>query len=465
MFFFQDDIGNLIQIASTPFLLLIRSAQAEHFVPFFKLFSFTQYKLFGLNFPLYAYTALIIHFFNCILLYHITIRVLKRKLFALFAVAIFSVNITYVEPFLWWSAQGELLSLLFLGSAFLLWLQFTDNGNKKKLFFSLLLLLMAGFSYGVAVGAGIIFAAITYIYKVTSRNNLTAIGTAFYIFAGVISYASGLIFTDHKPIPYVVDPLRYTVNYLAFVFAGVTRGVVGRVFFPGFDPRHFEIIPTIISFIPFLLVIIMFVTMFRNIRTKEKRIMLVLSVMIVYPYIWAGVLRVQFGLKQALAERYAYVSLFFFSILFSCLLSFLIREGFIRSKRILILLLATIMFLQSGVFFLKAKEFEVRPLLTKRYFEEISYVFTNSTVVINLPIPSYINQPYKIADLVPVLAPAKKFTFVEPEELVCDNTIRSLLNDKFLTQFYRTQSKDWVVQQEFTTYEFRKCTQVPFKSQ
>lgn len=187
--------------------------------------------------------------------------------------------------------------------------------------------------------------------------------------------------------------------------------------------------------------------------------MLVLLVMMVYPYLWAGVLRAQFGLKQALAERYAYVSLFFFALLFSFLISRLRQTGYLRSKRMLTFFLATILALQSGVFFLKAKDFEVRPELTKHFFENITRVFTKSAFIINLPLPSYINQPYKNVDLAPVLARHKKLIYLEVEDFVCDNTMRGYLADKFIYQFYRMQSKDMGAGHAEFTNGLRKCHQ------
>ena len=115
--------------------------------------------------------------------------------------------------------------------------------------------------------------------------------------------------------------------------------------------------------------------------------------------------------------------------------------------------------LQSAVFFLKAKDFEVRPKMTKRFFENITRVFAQSAVIINLPLPSFINQPYKNADLAPVLAKHKKFIYLEVEDFVCDNTTESFLSDIFLYQFYLLQSKDKRARHAEFTYEFRKCHQ------
>ena len=459
MFFFQDDVGILIQLAATPIWQLVLAPQAEHFVPVFKLFSLVQYKMFALNFPLYVYSAYLIHLLNCFLLYKIANYLFKQRIFALTAVAVFSINITYIEPFFWWAAQGELLAMFFLACAFFFWLNFMERKSQKSLFISVPLLLFAGYSYGVGVGAGIVFALISYIYKGILARSLLVKTMLFFLLTGGISYLGGLLVAVHKPLPQLVSLMDYFVRFITFVAAGVARGVVGRVFFPGFDPRHFEIFPTVISFIPFLIFIFLLISMFRNIRTEGKRKMLVILVLMVYPYLWAGVLRAQFGLKQALAERYAYVSLFFFALLFSFLILRLRQLRLLRSKRILVLFLTTILILQSAVFFLKAKDFEVRPKLTKLFFENISQVFAKSEVVINLPLPSYINQPYKNADLAPVLAKHKQFIYLEVEDFVCDNTMQGYLTDIFLYQFYLLQSKDKRARHAEFTYEFRKCHQ------
>lgn len=455
MFFFQDDIGILIQLASIPFPQIIFEPQAERFLPIFRLFSLLEFKLFGLEFTYYVLVAFLIHLLNCFLLWKLSYQIVRNKYFAWIAVSLFAVNLTHVESLLWWSAHGELLAMTFLATAFFLWYRFVTTDSLRALFLSIPLLLFSGFTYGVGVGLGIIFAAITYIYKSIAKNN-QKLGIFLYSGVGIASALSGLVVAKGTQSQFV-DPILYIGKYVSFVVAGVSRGVVGRLFFPGFDPRHFEIIPSLISFLPFLLFLAVYVSVFRNIRTKGKRIVLLLLVMVVYPYLWAGILRAQFGLKQALAERYAYVSLFFFSILFSLLLSKLTRSGYIRSKWVVTTFVASILVLQSFVFHLKSVDFEVRPQKTKKYMQELTEVVYTSDTVINLPLPSYVNQPYRISDLVSVISNDKKHQFVEPEHFVCDNTTKELLRNNKIYEFYLTQSRDWEVKKKFSKEKLYEC--------
>ena len=455
MFFFQDDIGILIQLASIPFPQILFEQQAGRFLPIFRLFSLLEFKLFGLEFTYYVLVAFLIHLLNCFLLWKLSFQIVRNKYFSWLAVSLFAVNLTHVESLLWWSAHGELLAMTFLATAFFLWYRFVTTDSLRALFLSIPLLLFSGFTYGVGVGLGIIFAAITYIYKSIAKNN-QKLGIFLYSGVGIACAFGGIVVAKGTQSQFV-DPILYVAKYVLFVVAGVSRGVVGRLFFPGFDPRHFEIIPSLISFLPFLLFLALYVSMFRNIRTKGKRIVLLLLVMVVYPYLWAGILRAQFGLKQALAERYAYVSLFFFSILFSYLLSKLTHEGFIRSKWVVTTFVASILVLQSFVFHLKSVDFEVRPQKTKKYMEDLTEVVHASDTVINLPLPSYINQPYHIKDLVPVITVENKYRFIDPKHFVCDNTTKEFLRNSKIYEFYLTQSSDWKVRKEFSKRALYEC--------
>ncbi|OGG03589.1 hypothetical protein A2W14_03365 [Candidatus Gottesmanbacteria bacterium RBG_16_37_8] len=391
MFFFQDDIGLLIQLSKLNFWQFLITPQAEHFAPILHLLSFMEYKLFGLNFYGYFSLSLILHFLNLFILFK-TLRLIniERRWSILFS-SLFLINLTFVEPLLWFSAQGVILANLFIGLAFYFWLQ--------RSFFSYIFLVFASFSYSTGLGLGIIFGIISVVYG--------KLIPAYFIL-GILSLIVGPLVAGSRlgqVTPQITDLLLNILQFLAFVIGGVGRGVFGRLFIPGFEPRHFEIAKTLISFIPFALISALVTKFILTGPKKFSQILLSLSVMIVYPYIWAGLIRYQFGIKQALSERYAYPSLFFTVILLAVLSKyFLAKKKFISFKSA-VLLIAVLLFFQTYNFYRKAVEFEVRPLQTKQFINSLQEKLEAGQAVPDLPLPVFINQPFTISDILPLISP------------------------------------------------------------
>src|SRR3989344_2900881 len=150
MYFFQDDIGLLLQHIQYNFWQFLILPQAEHFAPLLHLLTYIEYKIFHLNFYGYFFVSLALHLINLNLLYRI-LRLLKlRKPPALTVSSLFIINLTFVEPLLWFSAQGVILANIFIALAFYFWLL------RSPLIY--LFLMLSSFSYSTGLGLGIIFA-------------------------------------------------------------------------------------------------------------------------------------------------------------------------------------------------------------------------------------------------------------------------------------------------------------------
>jgi len=389
MYFFQDDIGLLIQHARNNFWQFLILPQAEHFAPLLHLFTYLEFKLFGLNFYGYFCFSLILHFLNLLLLYRILILLKLSKKLALTVTLLFFINLTFVEPFLWFSAQGVILANLFIALSFYFFL--------KRSIFIYFSILAAAFSYSTGLGLGIIFGLLSLIQ---GKFN-------FYFFlVGIISVVIGPLVAADKLgqiIPVIRNPIIDILLYLAFVIGGVGRGVFSRLFLPGFEPRHFETSKTLFSFLPFALIASLVVFLQRSASVKFRQLLLSLPFLIVYPYIWAGAVRFHFGIKQALAERYAYTPLFFTVILTGILLKYFFAKKILNSNNILALMVFILLIFQTVVFHNKAVEFEKRPLQTEKYIDQLKLKIENNETLPDYPLPSYINQPLKVPDLYPIL--------------------------------------------------------------
>ncbi|MBI5452432.1 hypothetical protein HY945_03140 [Candidatus Gottesmanbacteria bacterium] len=460
MFFFQDDIGLLIQLQTIPFWQFLITPQAEHFAPVLHLLSSLEYRLFHLNFISYVAVVILIHLLNCVVLGKIVYVLFHSRFFSLIAVSFFAINLTYTEPFLWFSANGVVLATLFLGLSFYSWYKFITGDKLSYFWGSVVFVLLSGFSFGVGVALGLVFAFVTFICKEKINKRYFSKAAIVYIVIGLFSYLIGPIIAQNKldrVVPLIADPIKDVILYLSFIIAGVARGVVGRFFLPGFEPRHFQIIPTIISFLPFILIcFLIFWLLKAKIRRQYKLLLVTLSVFIFYPYVWSGFLRSHFGLKQALAERYVYPSLFFFSIFLVMLIKQLMDRGFIRSKKLIVVFALSIVIIQSLLFIRNTILFEERPLKTKDYFDKLQTVLRKSTAVLDLPLPSFINQEYKISQLA-ILPDFSKVRFVSPNYTFCTAEFIKEFEKKEISSFYKEQTQDPVIIKVFSEDLLNRC--------
>lgn len=558
MFFHQDDIGLLVILEKTPFKQLLFTSFAQRFAPIYWLIVFLEYKLFGLNFTPYVMVVVFFHILNCFILGKIVYKLTGRKVYVLVAILLFIINISYTEPILWLSAQGEVMAATFLGLGFYYWLDFlfrftgpaacvsqnrdpsrsTDIlGDSKvhdltKYFYSFYLLarssfgvsrfgiprlrhplvkskvlprfiyaiffvILAGWTYGVGVGVGVVFAVASWWVLRESGFNKWKWLAGVYLLAGFLSYLpSVFLYGNIVPSEWRGwgNPINSVVGLISFVIVGVGRGLIGRLFLPGYEPEREDVVGTIISFIPALIILMGWLGVMmgwgkggkREKGVKwEKALIGVFGLFTIYPYIWAGLIRYQFGLKQALAERYVYTALFFFVILLSLIIKY--YSGYIlklfklntqnskvktkyhnshfheinipyRIQKLFIIGVFVIFVLQGMQFFIKAREFEKRPMMTKKYFRDYAAVLRDSLAVLELPLPSYINQDFLTTnDLAPVLVENKTQKFIKARGDFCTNEFNNSLKIPLVVSFYKEQVRDGSVARVLGKDKLEKC--------
>lgn len=389
MYFFQDDIGLLVQHAQYNFWEFLIFPQAEHFAPLLHALTYFEFKLFYLNFYGYFFVSLFLHLINVFILYKILKLLRLSKKSSVIISLLFLINLTFVEPLLWFSAQGVVLSNIFIGLSFYFWLK------KSPLIY--ITFISASFSYSTGLGLGIIFA---FFSLLANKFNL------YFLLFGISSFVIPPLVAGSQlaqVTPVINNPSIDFLLFLAFVIAGVGRGVFARLFFPGFEPRHFEILKTLISFLPFAAISAFTFKIIITVSKKISHLLISIVVLIFYPYIWAGIIRFHFGIKQALSERYAYTPLFFSIILLGILLKYFFAKKIKLRNKFLAFAVFVILILQSFNFYKKAVEFEIKPLLTKKYIEYLSTNSNSDKYLNNAPLPDYINQPLKNSDLIPLL--------------------------------------------------------------
>lgn len=115
------------------------------------------------------------------------------------------------------------------------------------------------------------------------------------------------------------------------------------------------------------------------------------------------------------------------------------------------------MILQSVIFIRNADIFEIRPRKTKEYFVSLEKILAKDGVLLDLPLPSYINQGYRISDLAPVINGKSKIIYFNLQGDYCSENLKKSFNDPDIIKFYNEQVNDPVVVKEFNKITFLSC--------
>ncbi len=465
MFFHQDDFGLLIALKLSSLWQFVFTPQAEHFSPIILFVWAMLFKIFGLQFWPFLGFNLIVHVLNCLLLAKIVGNLTKNNYLKYIAAAVFLVNFNYTGTFLSLNCTPPAVS--FLGVAFFFWYKLIKDKSGKYFWYSLSAIILSGFSCGIGSGVGLVFALTTGILIIVTRYTKSDLRFAglIYFLAGIMSYAIGpLISPKHAGafIPKIANPLKDLALYLAFIISGVGRGVVGRLFLPGFEPRHTEVAATIVSFAPFVLIVGALIWVIsKELRIKKKNIadafiLIPVSIFVIYPYVWSGFLRYQFGLKQALAERYVYPSLFFFVILFCLLINYVLGKKLI-SRLVITIGIIILVVMQSLILYRNSLIYEERPIKEKQYFLTVSKILPQDFVFVDLPLPSYINQDYFTLKDFAVLVDNKRHPkFIKPRDF-CTPALKETLKNTEILYFYEEQARDPTVAKVFDKNKLEEC--------
>ncbi len=472
MFFHQDDIGMLIQMHSIPFLHFLFTPSAQQLVPIQFLIWTLFYKLFYLNIYPYLIFNWFIHGLNCVFLVKILDELLgknkKLKVFKVFMAALFIVNVTYTEVFQ--TLNGSPVALLFLALGFLAWLRFMRLQIQKYYWYSLIAIIFSGLSYNFGIGVGLIFAIVTTIYSKISEKNIRPSAIIGYLLVGSISYIAGPLLSTTQAkgfFPEVANPIQFLLVYGGFIIVGIGRGVVGRLFLPGFEPPNENLLGTIVSFIPFVgigLYTIQRIVRWRRDESGKKEntvhslFLFIVSIFTLYPYIWAGFIRSHFGLKQALAERYAYPSIFFFIILLGLLIAPLWMKWAEKIKLHFIIGIVALIFFQWTSYHAKAIEYAIRQKKERDYILTVEKVLSHTPVLLDLPLPSYINQTYfTLGDLLVIYDRSTTPKILPVSVKSCTNTLIHSIESPLVMRFYQEQFQDPLIQKQIDVQKLNRC--------
>ena len=107
---------------------------------------------------------------------------------------------------------------------------------------------------------------------------------------------------------------------------------------------------------------------------------------------------------------------------------------------------------------LSAEKFTERTRKEKKYFQDLGRVMEKTNIVIDLPLPTYINQTsLTIKDVVPVMDEKKKIEMVTLDKNFCNEKVKKSLVIKEVSEFYEEQVRDEYVGKVLSKSRWERC--------
>lgn len=380
-FFFHDEWTFIYKILTSP-LDFILEPHNGHFWPLFALIYLLEYRLFGLNYPLYQFVLLVFHFSNAYLLYLIICRLTKNQNLGILAFLLFIVNAIYWEVIFASATLPTVLCLFFIALALFNYLKYLDLKSQKYLFFSGLFSLLSSYTWGAGLFFPLLFLGAIFFKKLL-REKIRSKEVLVYSLASFISVgsyfllagpSSGVVFDFGKVFIFTMTAIKWIIvsfytsspgmltlfglisAFLSLVFYSVLKndalpvnggaeflGRVARLFLPASGPPIRRVIH-------------------RGENKKKKRkffihlaknklILFFALASFVYLYFLSAVFRYRIDMELARSSRYTYLPLFFLIIINVVILDGLFPS---LSKRIKFLFLAYFLFLMvANIYFFR----------------------------------------------------------------------------------------------------------------
>lgn len=279
---------------------------------------------------------LIVHIINSILVYIFLKKVQTNKNISLILGLIYAVNPLFVHSVAWIPALGDLLVATFIFSSFILWIDYIDKFENKKLYYSSLLLLLALFSKEVAAVTPALFVLYYYINKKSEFDLSKLKLPAILWVASIILYfilRSSAIKINYGESIFSIDNLMAN---LPTIFEFISKFVIGYRLSPLADFNTF------VTFSGFLILagISFYLYFYKNTDFK----LILFGIMWIFAFL-LPTLMFKHGLGQnaySYLEHRAYLPLLGFIFILIPILSQLINNDNKNTKKYLLLLLILI---------------------------------------------------------------------------------------------------------------------------
>jgi len=230
--FFQQDewaiIGNYIYWDKTNLDWLNRLflyGQDTHIIPLANIFSYLQYKLFGINFAPYAWVGIALHLLNALLVMKLANQLSKNRLLGLIAGILFLTNSISHQAVTWTATtSGTVTTVTFLLLSIISLL-------KKKVLVSVILFAIALLFKESSVFL-FVFLPYLYLLKYRDKQGLKVVTILLFLFGAfymgirmVLGLASGA-FTSSSEALSQPPIITYVFRLLTLPFKGIAQSIV-----------------------------------------------------------------------------------------------------------------------------------------------------------------------------------------------------------------------------------------------
>lgn len=211
-----------------------------HMNPFTEIGMYLQLKLFGMNFPGYAYVSLGIHFLNTVLIYLLMLRLIRNKTISVLAAALFAVNSISHQAVTWVSGSIQTESaLLFTLTFSLLFDTYLRQKQKRQL-----VLYLALFCIVIALlfkETVLPFILFIFFLRAYAQNKKYIVSRAIVFPGAVVFVVYGFLraisfFLAPTVVAGVRDPLTqpgfmvYMFRLIALPFRVITQSIFPQLF-------------------------------------------------------------------------------------------------------------------------------------------------------------------------------------------------------------------------------------------
>lgn len=352
MYFHQDDL-NWFLLANQPYSKLITAPIGDHVDYIWRILLKLEWDSFNLYFPAYYFISVVIHAIVIWLIYKVAYLTSGRRDLASSAALIFTLNTNWTETVLWFSGQTISITVIFVLLAMIaIW-------KRQK---EILMLFLACMTSALALGLPIA-AMLVYGYTKTKKTfksvRITRVGLGVIISLLSVVAVYYFLSTDGTAIEF---GLKWVYHVLIVWGLAMIHTVFGRLIIP-FD--FFEKVRI------FLVVTAMLLGLYK----WRDQVLLIwrdawsrfLILQLWFYYLVVSIGRAQYGIGIMRAERYAYLGLALFLLLFVRIL----RKW--KPGR-WIWVVPTLVVLQFFGLYVRAKDYVVKPQKLKALFEQVRQV-------------------------------------------------------------------------------------------
>lgn len=305
-----------------------------------------EYHFFGLNAFVYHLDSLILHLFNCLLVFWLVLKLSKRHFAAFAAALLFAIHPLHVESVAWAAERKDLLYSFFFILSLISYLYYINNKRRGFCRLAFILFILSCFSKAMAVSLPFVLLAIDYLFNrkpdkrlILEKVPFFAVSIIFGIIAVMAQQSCGAFIHGYK----------VELGRAVFICSFAALFYLERFIMPlklscvypypsqpvALLPVTFLISPVIVSFFIFVL--------YRSARYTRKAVfgMLFFVITIAVP----GFQIIPMGGSLA-SDRYTYVAAIGIFYLIGEFLAYLYRNNikYIKWISVLILIISTAWF-------------------------------------------------------------------------------------------------------------------------